>query len=91
MRKEGNMAGKPPKISIKTKNKKTGEQKSIIAVWENDGRLSFTLDRSVAEIRFADGTTLTPSDFGKDGTVYGNVYEASPTPKRQDPSFDDQF
>lgn len=83
------MAGKPPKISIKTKNKKTGEQKSIIAVWENDGRLSFTIDRSVAEIRFVDGSTLTPSDFGKDGTVYGNVYEANATPVQRKVPEDD--
>ena len=74
------MAGKPPKISVKTKHKTSGEQKSIIAIWDNDGRMSFTLDKSIAEIRFVDGSALRPSDFGREGTVYGNVYEAGSAP-----------
>lgn len=83
------MSKQGPKYKITLKNKSNSTFRGVAAVWQNEHGLNFTLDRDIEEIRYKDGTIVTPASLGKDGAFYGNVYAQDTQSKPRAKSADD--
>lgn len=79
-----NGGGEKPAVSVYAKSKESGNTVSLISAWPNErGTLNARLGKQVLSITVdMDGQqiVLTPDDFGKDGSLYLNIFDAGRTP-----------
>ena len=68
------MAGNKPAFKVQAKSKNTDTRVNILAVWDNNGRLSGTLDRDVVavKVKLPDGSVVELTNDHAWFNVYDN-------------------
>lgn len=74
--------GNKPKFKLTLKSRGDDAKfTGIAAIWEHEGRLSFSFDRDIEAIKLKDGTIIKPGDITANKSHFLNLYGDQPIKK----------